>query len=220
MTAHSTTCDWTSEQPAAQDLHASGASSRRSWHEIEIRRALREVSIPRRGGPARYRHQPGRTSKDAVRGAAGDSRMLERLGREDGHGRGPDGEMGRRLGDDLAIRIDRARPRVRMSNSLARIARTSSQAPCSPIAERARHEGELPGALQLQAVEIEMLVVDGGILLDRIAAAVEAPVADGDLQRPHAHGLVLAGDGGAERAARASERSGPPAHSRGAPSGA
>jgi uncharacterized protein YjiS (DUF1127 family) len=43
MTAHSTTCDWTSEQPAPKPslIRSLFASLRR---EIEIRRALREVN--------------------------------------------------------------------------------------------------------------------------------------------------------------------------------
>jgi uncharacterized protein YjiS (DUF1127 family) len=42
MTAYSTTCDWTSEKPApkASRIRSFFASLR---HEIEIRRALREV---------------------------------------------------------------------------------------------------------------------------------------------------------------------------------
>ena len=43
MTAHSATCDWTSEQPTSKPSHIRSlfAALRR---EIEIRRALREVS--------------------------------------------------------------------------------------------------------------------------------------------------------------------------------
>ena len=43
MTAHSTTCDWTSEQPSAKPSRLKGLFAS-LMHEIRVRRALRHVS--------------------------------------------------------------------------------------------------------------------------------------------------------------------------------
>jgi len=43
MTAHSTTCDWTSEQPASKPSRIRSLFAA-VLHEIEVRRALRHVS--------------------------------------------------------------------------------------------------------------------------------------------------------------------------------
>jgi len=43
MTAHSTTCDWASEQPATKPSRIRSLFAA-VLHEIEIRRALRDVS--------------------------------------------------------------------------------------------------------------------------------------------------------------------------------
>ena len=58
-------------------------------------------------------------------------------------------------------------------------------------AERAGHEQELPLGPRLEAVDVELAVIDGGIVVHHQAAAVVPAVADGDLQRPHQHFLAV-----------------------------
>ena len=94
-------------------------------------------------------------------------------------------ELCRRRGDDLAVGVHRHR--------LARLdvefdaARRAHLVPCAVRAgaERAQHAGKLPDPAELQAVEVEMAVVDLRVGLDDVAAAVVAAVADGDLEGLH-----------------------------------
>src|SRR5918993_643998 len=90
----------------------------------------------------------------------GSLRLMNSLRREHPHGAGPDREMRGRLGHDLPIRIDRPRPPGADVELLGPDGAHLAPGPVLAVAEGARHERQLPGALQFEAVEIEILVVD------------------------------------------------------------
>ena len=89
---------------------------------------------------------------------------------------------------------------VRISNSVPRSVRTSDQAPCSPGAEALQHQRELPDRPHLEAVEVEVAIVDRRVGRDDRAAAVEPAVADRDLHRPGPHRRAVLADPGGEAA--------------------
>src|SRR5687767_9362186 len=98
--------------------------------------------------------------------------MRWRLRREHRHGIRLDREPRRRVRDDFAIAIDRAWAAGANLELLGPDRAHLLPRPMLAIAEGARHQRELPGALELEAVEIEVLVVDRGTRLDGVAAAV------------------------------------------------